>query len=193
MILHGSLSQEIRVPTFSARLCVRLKRPTLWSFFFAIAAGACSPGISDHPTSQDVRSITVAKEILSGLAQVYADEEWQGEVRAYAVDERFLGEIGDQQLESGLRDVARGLSPKDDDAWVLSFMRLQQSPHDTEVYYLSAAVVDPYVEFCCHLIDVKLTRNTKGWHVVDFLSGGSVDETEISRKERLLRRSEVLR
>ena len=128
------------------------------------------------------RAFALADEIVTGLAQSYADRHYGGDVRTFAVDmARFDGSplsgmanrVTDRALERALHRVAATL-PSDRASWVFSLLPLEKEPH-TDAYTIHAYVEDLHADGCCAFEAVKLARTGDGWRVEGFFFGGYVD------------------
>ncbi len=190
-IIVGCFRRDRKMALSTSR-CVQTTQ-FVFPCLLAIVICACSSDLPGRPIDQDARAITVAEEVVSGLVQLYADEHWEGEARAYRVDEHFIDGIGNPQLEDGLRYVAKQLPFAETDAWTLRFMGLRAIPQESGMYSLAAYVVDLHLEYCCHLIGARLTKSEDGWLVENLWSGGFADETQEAQRQRLLKRAEALR
>ena len=138
------------------------------------------------------RAFALANEIVTGLAQSYADRHYGGEVRTFAVDvERFddmpmsgLGDrVTDRALERGLHRVAAMLR-SDRVSWTFYLQPLVKEPY-TDAYSIHAYVDDLHADGCCAFEAVELARTNDGWTVEGFFFGGNIMESPEDRQARL--------
>ena len=166
----------------------------------AFTLAACDDASVSHVSPDECDSgLALAEQIVTGLAQSYADRHHDGKERAFAVDLSLFDNtslLGDRpqahapELEDGLRRFAQTLSDERA-SWVFRFYPIEAHPDISGGADLYADVIDLHADYCCFAELVALARDEEGWRVAGFHYGGHMEESSDFRQERLARGAEV--